>query len=73
MAIIDELKTRMEFEKEAILKCYPCASTCIEALICAQKAIDIAIIPQLYVRWVMIDGEKPTWYEYATKAMEEQL
>lgn len=36
-----------------------------------QKAIDIDIIPQLYMRWLMIDGEKPTWEEYANKAMEQ--
>lgn len=35
-----------------------------------QKAIDIDTLPQLYVRWLMIDGEKPSWVEYATKAME---
>lgn len=36
-----------------------------------QKAIDIETIPQLYVRWLMIDGEKPSWKEYAIKATEE--
>lgn len=36
-----------------------------------QEAIDIDIIPQLYVRWLMIDGEKPSWAEYANKALEE--
>lgn len=34
-----------------------------------QKAIDMELIPQLYVRWLMIDGEKPSWVEYANKAM----
>lgn len=36
-----------------------------------QRAIDIDIIPQLYVRWLMIDGEKPIWEEYANQAMED--
>lgn len=40
-----------------------------------QKAIDIETIPQLYIHWIMIDDEhgfeKPSWEEYATKAMEE--
>lgn len=36
-----------------------------------QRAIDIDIIPQLYVRWLMIDGEKPSWVEYANKATEK--
>lgn len=36
-----------------------------------QKAIDIDEIPKLYVRWLMIDGDKPSWKEYANKAMEE--
>lgn len=36
-----------------------------------QKDIDIERIPQLYVRWLMIDGEKPAWKEYVIKAMEE--
>ena len=36
-----------------------------------QKANDIETIPQLYVRWLMIEGDKPTWKEYANKAMEE--
>lgn len=36
-----------------------------------QKAIDIKALPQLYVRWLMIDGEKPSWEEYANKAMED--
>lgn len=48
MATIDELKTLMENNKEAILKCYPCASTCIEALIFAQKAIDIDKACEVY-------------------------
>lgn len=30
-----------------------------------QRKIDIETIPQLYVRWLMIEGEKPTWEEYA--------
>lgn len=34
-----------------------------------QKEIDIEQIPQLYVRWLMIDGDKPSWKEYAIKAM----
>lgn len=36
-----------------------------------QRAIGIERIPQLYVRWFMTDGEKPTWKEYAIKAMEK--
>lgn len=37
-----------------------------------QKAIDIDTIPQLYIHWLMIDDEqKPSWKEYANKAMEE--
>ena len=38
-----------------------------------QKEIDIEQIPQLYIRWLMVDGEKPTWKEYAIKAMEEWI
>lgn len=36
-----------------------------------QKAIDIETIPQLYVRWLLIEGDKPSWEEYANKAMGE--
>lgn len=36
-----------------------------------QKAIDIEAIPQLFVRWLMIEGEKPSWLDYVNKAMEE--
>lgn len=36
-----------------------------------QRTIDIEQIPQLYVRWMMIDGEKPSWKEYAKKEYEK--
>lgn len=36
-----------------------------------QRQIDIETIPQLYIRWLMIDDEhgfeKPSWKEYANK------
>ena len=35
-----------------------------------QKAVDIETIPRLYVRWLLIDGDKPSWEEYANKALE---
>lgn len=39
-----------------------------------QIVIDIETIPPLYIRWILIDDtygfEKPSWEEYATKAME---
>lgn len=38
-----------------------------------QRAIDIKIIPQLYIRWIMIEGDKPSWEEYATKVLEEEI
>lgn len=44
---------------------------CLRRIATEQKAIDIEKIPQLYVRWLMIDGEKPSWVEYANKAMKE--
>lgn len=37
-----------------------------------RKSIDIKSIPQLYIRWLMIDGEKPSWDEYANKALEDR-
>ena len=54
---------------------YGISQKMVEALYVAvateQKEIDIEQIPQIYVRWLMIDGEKPSWKEYANKAMED--
>lgn len=36
-----------------------------------QKDIDIELIPQIYMRWLMIEGKRPLWVEYANKAMED--
>lgn len=64
-----------EFARIAALKPdnkgYHIAKACWLQSAIEQKAIDIDIIPQLYVRWLMIDGEKPSWVEYANKAMGE--
>lgn len=36
-----------------------------------QKSLDIETIPQLFIRWLMIDGDKPIWKDYAIKEMKE--
>lgn len=48
-----------------------------EKVLNGQKWYLIETIPQLYIRWLLIDDEhgfeKPTWEEYANKVMEEQI
>lgn len=75
MAIIDELKTRMEFDKETILKCYPCASTWIKDLIFIQKAIDIIKACEWLEENMVCDNDPniiPNMIKDFRKAMEEE-
>lgn len=36
-----------------------------------QRDIDIETIPRLYMKWLMIDGDKPEWRDYIIQAMED--
>lgn len=40
-----------------------------EEIAAEQKAIDIDTIPQMFIHWLMIEGEKPTWKDYANQVM----